>query len=89
VEGRGVDDVLEAIDAHRSHLERTGGIEIRRERRIRDELRGIVLDRLTEQADAICHGPRFDSVVRRVAQEGIDPYTAALELVGAENEREE
>jgi LAO/AO transport system kinase len=88
-ENRGVDELLEAIGTHRAYLERSGELQSRRERRIRDELRAIVLDRLREQADAICDGSRFDSVVRRVAQQGLDPYTAALQLFGAQNEREE
>ena len=67
---------------HRRHLEESGGLALRRELRVRDELRGIVLEWVAKRADAICSGPRFDSVAARVAAGVVDPYTAATELVG-------
>jgi LAO/AO transport system kinase len=86
--GEGVDELLDALRAHHRHLEASGELHARRELRVRDELRALVLERLGEQVDAICSGPRFDSVVRRVAQRGTDPYTAAAELLGVQEERE-
>ena len=59
----------------------------RRELRVRDELRAIVLEWVAKQADAICSGPRFDSVAARVADGVIDPYTAATELVADQAQR--
>ena len=52
---------------HRAHLDASGELAARRERRIADELRALVLDALTKQADDFCSGPRFATVVRQVA----------------------
>ena len=60
--------------------ERLGELAERRERRIADELRALVLDRLSERADDFCSGPRFATVVRQVADGASDPYTAATLL---------
>ncbi len=84
-DGRGVAELLDAVCAHRRHLEDTGELQARRERRVRDELRAIVLERLTKRADDICSGDGFDSVAARVAAGIVDPYTAAGELLGGKN----
>jgi LAO/AO transport system kinase len=81
-EERGVNELLDAVRAHRRHLEETGELEVRRELRVRDELRAMVLERLTKRANDICSGGRFDSVAARVAAGIVDPYTAATELIG-------
>ncbi len=82
IDGRGLDELVDAVTAHRRYLESSGELARRRELRVRDELRGIVLERVATRADAICSGPRFDSVAARVAAGFLDPYTAATELVG-------
>ena len=43
VEGTGVDDLVDAVASHRSHLESSGELTTRRERRLRDELGLTVL----------------------------------------------
>jgi LAO/AO transport system kinase len=83
-EGRGIDELIDAVRAHRRHLEATGEVRTRREARVRDELRAIVLEGLTKRADDICSGAQFDSVCARVAAGILDPYTAATELLGHE-----
>jgi len=80
-EGRGVDGLVAALRAHREHLEATGQAVKRRERRIRGEVRGMVLEALAARADAVCEGPGFDSVVSQVAAGSLDPYTAARGLL--------
>jgi len=86
-EGRGLDELVDAIAAHRGHLAASGELARRRELRVRDELRGIILEWVAKQADVICSGPRFDSVSARVAEGSIDPYTAATELVADQVQR--
>jgi LAO/AO transport system kinase len=80
-DGDGVDELLDAIEAHRRHLRASGELLRRRERRASDELRGLVVEWVTKQVDDICSGPRFGSVVAQVAAGTVDPYTAATELV--------
>jgi LAO/AO transport system kinase len=79
-EDRGVDALLDAVRRHHEHLAGSGELAERRERRIADELRALVLDRLSERADDFCSGPRFATVVRQVAAGTSDPYTAATLL---------
>lgn len=80
-EGRGIDELFDAIVAHRLHLESDGLLARQRETRIREELRAIVLERLARQIDALCSGAGFDRLVDEVAARAIDPYTAADRLL--------
>jgi LAO/AO transport system kinase len=79
-EDLGVDELLGAIRRHHEHLAGSGELAERRERRVADELRALVLDRLSDRADDFCSGPRFATVVRQVADGASDPYTAATLL---------
>ncbi len=80
-EDRGVAELLDVLGAHRRHLVDSGELERRRERRIEDELRALVLDRLAKRADDVCSGERFATVVRHVADGASDPYTAVTLLI--------
>jgi LAO/AO transport system kinase len=88
IDGRGLDELVDAVAAHRAYLASSGALATRRELRVRDELRGIVLEWVAKRADYICSGPRFDSVAARVAAGTVDPYTAATELVTDQPQRE-
>lgn len=79
--GEGVDKLWAAIGEHRSFLERTGELDQRRERRLVEELREIVLHRLDERAREATRGERFDAVRAEVLARRIDPYTAAERLL--------
>jgi LAO/AO transport system kinase len=80
-EDRGVVELLDAIRRHQVHLAGSGELAARRERRIADELRALVLDRLAKRADDFCSGPGFATVVRQVAEGSSDPDTAATRLI--------
>jgi GTPase len=80
--GEGIDELWDAVVEHREFQERTGRLARRREARLRDELRNIVLARLADQADATCSGDRFEKLVAQVAARELDPYAAAAELLG-------
>jgi LAO/AO transport system kinase len=79
--GEGVDELFDAIAAHRSHLEETGDADARRRARLREELRGLVAAELLERASQLCSGPRFESIVDDVVERARDPYTAMDELL--------
>jgi LAO/AO transport system kinase len=83
-EGRGIDECWDAILAHRAYLQADGRLGARREARLRDELRGIVLGRLASQAADVCTGPGFDRTVAEVAARTLDPYAAADRLLEAD-----
>jgi LAO/AO transport system kinase len=80
--GEGTDDVWAAVDAHRQDLEKTGELDRRRQRRMIDELRSIVVARLLERARQAGRGERFDDLRQRVFDRDLDPYAAADEILG-------
>jgi LAO/AO transport system kinase len=77
VEGTGVDDLLEAVGRHRDHLESTGELVVRRERRLRDELALIVTQRLRHRADTLLAAGERDELEAEVVARRLDPWTAA------------
>jgi LAO/AO transport system kinase len=79
--GEGVDELFDAIDAHRTHIESSGEAETRRRMRLRDELRGLVVAEMEARAAGLCDGPRFDAIVDEVAARTRNPYEAADALL--------
>jgi LAO/AO transport system kinase len=79
-EGRGVDALRHAIGEHREYLVATGELARRRERRVQEELRGIILESALAGVENVCHGERFATVVGQVARGDLDLYTAATVL---------
>ncbi len=79
----GVDELWDAIEEHRAFQEQSGQLAKRREARLRDELRDIVLTQLREEAENRCSGEQFEKLVAQVSARELDPYAAAAELLGA------
>ena len=79
--GEGVDELFEAIVAHRAHLEATGDADARRRARLREELCGLVAAEMLDRAATLSSGPRFETIVDEVARRVRDPYAAAEELL--------
>lgn len=80
--GEGVDELWEAIGAHRDHLVTTDQLEPRRRARVDDELVRILAVLLHERALAAA-GDRLQHVADDVADRRTDPWTAAEGLLGA------
>jgi GTPase len=80
-DGRGIDELWRGVLDHRAFLEADGRLERRRDSRLRDELRTIVLERLRTGVDEKCHGERFDQLLAQVAARELDPYAAAEKLL--------
>ena len=53
----------------------------RRTKRIQEELRAIVVERLYERAGQVCGAARFDELAAAVEAREVDPYTAADSLL--------
>jgi LAO/AO transport system kinase len=77
-ESRGIAEILAAVDAHRHYLVARGLLIDRRKVRRRQEILEVVEDRLLARVG----GDRVDALATRVAEGGLDPYTAADELLG-------
>jgi LAO/AO transport system kinase len=82
-EGTGVDELWRAVAQHRGFLERTGRLAERRRRRISEELREILGERLHERARRLCRGPEFERLEQAVLDRRVDPYSAAAEILDA------
>jgi LAO/AO transport system kinase len=81
--GDGVDELWATIQEHRRFLEDTGELAARRERRLSDELREIVLHRLEQRARDATAGAIFNELKADLAARRVDPYTAAERLLDA------
>jgi len=81
-DGRGIPELLEAIEAHRAHVVESGTLEERRARNLRNEVLGLAAARMRRElegriAEDESVAELLDSVVRRET----DPATAAAELL--------
>ena len=79
--GEGFDELWEAVNSHRSFLESEGRLAARRTKRIREELRSIVVERLYARAGEVLAGPRFAELAAAVDAREVDPYSAAESLL--------
>ncbi|MGC5012715.1 methylmalonyl Co-A mutase-associated GTPase MeaB [Streptosporangium sp. DT93] len=81
--GEGAEDVVDALDAHLAHLESSGELVRRRHARARDEIEAIALAALRSRFAHLHGDSRLDTLATRVLDAGLDPYTAADELMEA------
>lgn len=79
----GVEQLWDAIDGHRIHLEESGRLVERRRERLRAELRDIITERLRERARELCSGDRWDELTDDVLDYRIDPWSAADAMLAA------
>ncbi len=77
----GVDDLWEAIDGHRKHLESTGGLEQRRRARILREVEDMVSVRLRARAAELLEAGALESVADDLVARRVDPYRATAILL--------
>jgi LAO/AO transport system kinase len=81
VTGEGIDDLWEAIDSHRKHLESGGDLERRRRQRIVDEVEAMAAARLRERAAALLERGELERLADDVAARNVDPYRAVDMLI--------
>jgi LAO/AO transport system kinase len=80
-EGRGVDEVWDAVLQHRASIEASGELTRRRTFRLREELREIVARRLEQRARQITTGERWEQLQAQVLERSLDPWGAADEML--------
>ena len=66
--GKGIDDLVSAIERHAAYLNETGEIERRRRHAFTHQVRQLALGRLAA---------RLDGALKAQPREGLDPYEAA------------
>ena len=79
--GEGFEELWEAILSHRAFLESDGRLAARRTKRIREELKAIVVASLYERAGELMEGEQFDRLAAAVEAREVDPYSAAESLL--------
>jgi LAO/AO transport system kinase len=79
--GEGVPALLEAIKAHRAHLEETHTLNLRERARVEDELHAILGHLLMRRLMARVPPGELEQVVNRIVARELDPYTAAETLL--------
>jgi LAO/AO transport system kinase len=80
--GDGIAELWAAIGRHREHLEGSGELEARRQRRLGDELSEVLVRRLEARVHELDDGKAYQQVREGVVDRSIDPYSASDELLG-------
>ena len=83
----GIDDLWDAIDSHRKHLESSGRLEERRRRRLLGEVEDMVAVRLRGRIDARLQEGDLEALADDLVSRRIDPYGAVdmlMERLGEE-----
>lgn len=74
--GEGVDDLWEAVERHRKHLESTGQLERKRRDRLVREVEEMVLARLRARVAATLEAGALEEAADDLAARRMDPYRA-------------
>lgn len=78
----GINELLDAIDRHRAHVEETGTLEHRRARNLRSEVLGLAAARMRRELESkIGEDPKVAELLERVVSREMDPATAATQLL--------
>ena len=79
--GDGVGELVEAIAAHRQHLESSGELDRRRRHRAAREIEEVALTALRAELGELGHGEALDALAEQVAAGKLGPYSAADQLL--------
>jgi LAO/AO transport system kinase len=79
--GDGVGELVEAIAAHRRHLESSGELDRRRHHRAAREVEEVALASLRAELGTLGHGEALDTLAEQVAAGKLGPYSAADQLL--------
>jgi GTPase len=79
--GDGVGELVEAIAAHRQHLESSGELDHRRRHRAAREIEEVALTALRAELGELGHGEALDALAEQVAAGKLGPYSAADQLL--------
>jgi LAO/AO transport system kinase len=82
--GEGVDGLWSAIVGHRAYLQSSGELDRRRDRRLLDELRRVMVARIEHDVRQTKDGDSWDRTTLQLLNREIDPYEAAEALLSAQ-----
>jgi GTPase len=81
VSGEGIEELWQAIGAHRSHLGETGELDSKRRRRILEEVESMVALRLRARTAGLLGEGTDSALADELLARTIDPYEAAEQLL--------
>jgi LAO/AO transport system kinase len=81
--GDGAGDLWEEIRRHRKYLDESGDLQRRRDRRLLDELRGVLVAKIERDIKQMESGATYEEAKRKLLAGEQDPYEAAEGLVDA------
>jgi LAO/AO transport system kinase len=76
----GVEELMQALADHRTHIEHTGELERRRTRRALAELRRVIVTMTEQRAREAMGDEQWHALLDDVAARRVDPWTAAEEI---------
>jgi len=79
--GEGIDELWEAVGAHRSHLATSGELGAMRHRRLLGDVETAVAAAVRLQVRATLDHPEWEAMLTQVTQRRLDPWTAARRLL--------
>ncbi|MEX1143091.1 MAG: methylmalonyl Co-A mutase-associated GTPase MeaB [Thermoleophilaceae bacterium] len=83
--GEGIDELADAIEAHRDHIEREGTLAERRRRNLMNEVLALAAGRLRRRLEESLEGdPAVRELLDEVVSRRLDPSTAASRLLERE-----
>jgi LAO/AO transport system kinase len=82
VNSEGIDEVWEAVESHRKHLEASGELDRRRRTRLLREVEEMVSVRLRDRAASMLEQGAMEELADDLVARRVDPYRAADILVG-------
>ncbi len=80
IDGTGAADVWDAVTSHRTHLEETGKLQTRRERRLKMELLNRLEQLFRDKSTAILNSSFGQDLLDQVGQRSLAPTEAARRL---------
>jgi len=86
--GEGVEELLDAISRHRTHIESGGLLAERRRRHLRSEVLALATQRMRHELErAVAADARFEELLDRVVARELDPASAATGMLEGRNVR--
>jgi LAO/AO transport system kinase len=80
--GKGVDELVEALEEHRAHILAEDQLAARRRRNLRNEMLSIATARMRRRMEEEVHDdPEFQRLLEEVVQRRLDPASAATLLL--------
>ncbi len=83
IDGSGTDELYQAILQHREYLEQSGQITKLREERTRRDVIDLIEYRIKSTVwEQVSGSAEFEEMISRIMSRDIDPYTAAVKILG-------